>query len=396
MKKEKRGLKLKKQKKSPAVNTEEKLGLQPNFSLEKVPDIKIKSLHIQNMKAYDDFFLDFTEDDNIKPFVCFIGDNGTGKSTALNAIQMIFQRYEGYEEHRLLERLSRCIRHASYSNNKTISPNNFLIEADITSSYGDYAIKFDKTGFLDDHPEEIKQILYRLCYYARFDKELHQFQLIRSKWDQFKGLFEAVTGFEINETIDIFASEDPEQEDLLDKYVLGFTVKKPFETISHKDCSNGEKKVIKSFSTLLNLEVQPRIILIDDIAMHVALGRHMALIDSLQSCYPNSQIFSTTHSYRMTKNLKKRSQIYDLRRIHACPIIVSEPWRLRLIDELEDALYKLEGLDSPEAKILYGNGKKIITACYLEINDLCKFQNDVKSFLKEVSDLYVIGMMSCG
>lgn len=368
----------------------------PNFTLAKVPEIKIKNLRIHNYKAYSDYYMDFEEGDKVKPFICFIGENGVGKSTALNALQLIFTRLEGWESDRIKENLGRCVRHVDYTQNGVYGEEDFLIEAEITSDYGEYTVRINKNGFIDDHPKEIKMNAYRLCYFARFDQELHQFQLIREKWSQFKTLFESVTGYEVEEMTDVFSSsEDPEERDMMEKYVLGFTVKKPHETISHKECSNGEKKVIKSFSTMLNLEIPPKIILIDDIAMHVALGKHIRLIDAMNSCYPDSQIFSTTHSYRMTKCLKRRSQIYDLRTIHATPVIKSEPWRFRVIDEIDDALYKVEGLGDDELLSLYNTGIKLRDVCSLEIKDLCKFQNDVSRFLKEVSDLYVIGMLSC-
>ena len=368
----------------------------PNFRLDTTPDIQVRSLRIQKFKAYDEYSLDFTENGEIKPFVCFIGENGVGKSTVLNAIQLIFTRLEGYEATRIRDNLGKCVRHVDFNQDGIYGNSNFLIEADISSSYGNYTVKIDKTGFLEDHPKEIKLIAYRLCYFASFDQELHQFQLIREKWGQFKTLFESVTGYEIEEMTDVFsASDDPMQKDMLEKYVLGFIVKKTHEIISHKECSKGERKVIKSFSTMLNLEISPKVILIDDIAMHVALGRHLTLIDAMRSCYPESQIFSTTHSYRMTKCLKRRSQIYDLRTIHANSILIAEPWRFMVIDEIDDALYKLDGLVDQGGSKLYNRGKKIRLVCYSKINDLDEFRVDVSNFLKEVSDLYVIGMMSC-
>jgi predicted ATPase len=367
----------------------------PNFILNSVPEIRIRSLHVRQFKAYDDFYFDFSNGSDIKQFVCFIGENGTGKSTVLNVIQMLFQRYDGYSEQRMLAKFGACVRHTNHKTHAMYTDEDFLIEAEIESEYGNYTVCMNKRGFVHDHPQEIKQILYRLCYFARFDKELDQFQLIRDKWDYFKDLFESVTNYEIEEISDVFSSSsDPEEEAMAEKYVLGFTVKKPFETIFHRECSNGEKKVIKSFSTLLNLEIQPRIILIDDIAMHVALGRHMALIEAMQKCYPKSQIFSTTHSYRMMKNLKKIKEIYDLRIIHANTIIKAEPWRLRIIDEIDDAMYKIEDLDSVRKVDLYNIGKKLRDASTMYINDLHSYQQSVSDFLKEVSDIYVIGVMS--
>ncbi len=364
------------------------------FSLDTVPNIQIKNIRIQNFKAYDDFTMDFTKNDSVKPFICFIGENGVGKSTVLNAIQMLFQRYDGYDSERLINQMQTCVRHVSSSKTNACG-DDFLIEAEIKCENGDYKVGLNKNGFIEDHPSEMKQLLYRLCYYAKFDRDLHQFQLTRDKWDTFKALFESVTGYEIEEMTDVFSySEDPVQARLMDKYILGFLVKKPFEMISHKECSNGEKKVIKSFSTLLNLEIAPRVILIDDIAMHVALSRHIALIEAMQRCYPASQIFSTTHSYRITKSLRRIDEIYDLRLMHANEIVVSEPWRLRLIDEMDDALYKLDGLNTENGKILYETGKKIRDCCTLPVRDLQDFQKDVMKFLKEVSDLYIIGVLS--
>jgi len=371
---------------------EETLAIKsPNFILKQVPEIQVKSLHIKNFKAYEDYHFDFAEGQDIKPFVCFIGENGTGKSTALNVIQMLFQRYEGYSDARMLAKFGPCVR----GEDGLYTDSDFLVEAEIESSVGDYTVRMNKRGFIDDHPKEIKQILYRLCYFARFDKELDQFQLVREKWDNFKSLFESVTDFTIEEVEDVFSSSsDPAEAAMMEKYVLGFTVEKPFETIFHRSCSNGEKKVIKSFSTLLNLEISPRIILIDDIAMHVALGRHMALIEAMQSCYPDSQIFSTTHSYRITKNLQRRSQVYDLRTMHANPILSGESWRFRVMDEIDDALYKLDGLGLDSSNELYDAGKKLRDASGNEIKDLRRYQERLATFLKEVSDLYVIGMLS--
>lgn len=370
---------------------------QPNFYISNVPNIKIRSLHIKNFKAYEDYTFDFSsKGSGIKPFICFIGENGAGKSTALNVIQMLFQRYEGYTEERMLAKFSKCIRSKEYGDVNINSDDDFLLESEIESSLGNYTVRMNKTGFIDDHPDEIKRILYRLCYYARFDKELDQFQLVRDKWDNFKNLFESVTNYEINEIDDIFSSSsDMVESSMMEKYVLGFTVKKSYETIHHRACSNGEKKVIKSFSTLLNLEISPRIILVDDIAMHVALGKHIALIEAMQKCYPDSQIFSTTHSYRITKNIKRSSQIYDLRMMHSDDLLKNETWRYRVIDEIDDALYKLDGLGEGNYQDLYECGKKLRYACSSNIKHLCDFQKELVKFLQEVSNQYVIGMLSC-
>lgn len=65
----------------------------PNFKLDesKIPSVKIQKLRIQNLKGYKDYTFDFAEEDGTcKPFLCFHGKNGTGKTTILDVIQLIF------------------------------------------------------------------------------------------------------------------------------------------------------------------------------------------------------------------------------------------------------------------------------------------------------------------
>jgi len=230
--------------------------------------------------------------------------------------------------------------------------------------------------------------LNRLCFYARLDQELHQFQLNREKWTIFKELCEAVTGFEIEEKKNVFdMSEDPIQADLMQQYVLGFWVKKPHEKISHTECSAGERKIIKSFSTLLNMEYTPKIICVDNVTMHVELGRHIALIESIKKCFSNSQIFATTHSYRMSRNFGAKNQMYDLRLVNN-PDLTS--FQLQVGDEIEEALSKLKSFstNTETVKELIKVGERIAHQCLG--NDMeVDMRQEVEGFLKRVVHLHV-------
>jgi len=368
----------------------------PDFKINEIPTVKLKSIHFHNYKAFEDFFLDFSGDNSEKLFACFYGPNGCGKTTILNTIQMIFSRYEGYDEQRLKALLSKSIRHIG--NSEKSIPSDFLVTAKISSSLGDYEIQITKNGFIKDHPPEIKQIVYRLCFYTRFDQELHQFQLQRSQWLTFKDLFESVTGFEVEEIETLFdQSDDPRQAEMLRKYVLGFNVLKPDETISHRECSSGERKIIKSFSTLLNKEYMPQIILVDNVAMHVEAGRHIDLINSMKRCFPNSQIFATTHSYHISKNFGERNQLYDLRMIKASNLIRSERWRMYLADEIQDLIFKLQSMSLYHDIVdsLLGEGRYLINKLMAfngteEQTDI--LLTDVKRFITDVGILFVNDM----
>jgi len=366
----------------------------PDFQLDEsqIPDLRVKSIRFQNYKVFEDFTLDLTSEDGCKKFACFFGPNGCGKTTILEGIQLIFSRFEGRTPENIRAFLGKSVRHVNGKQDGGIyRDNDFLISACLSCSLGDYEVQINKTGFIKDHPVEVKNILYRLCFYARFDQELHQFQLARNKWNTFKDLFESVTGFEIEESVDIFSnSADPDQAKMMRKFVLGFSVQKPDEIISHKECSAGERKIIKSFSTLLSKEYNPRVILVDNVAMHVESGRHLNLINSLKRCFPNSQIFATTHSYQISRNFGERSELYDLRLLKVSDLLKAEPFRLYWVDEIQDAISKLKSFTMRDMSGQIQTGESLIKRCLTaSLGDQRMLPAEVGVFLKEVAQLFV-------
>lgn len=358
---------------------------------DRLPYLRVRSVKIKDLKSFENVEFDFFDNQ----FVCFIGPNGTGKSTALQVIQLIFSKNEGSDMERLNARLGRVIRQVKGRGSGTISCDDFLITAQIECEYGDYEVKINKDGFIKDHPPYAKELLFRLCYFSSLDRELHQFQLKKEKWDIFKDLFEKITGYEIAQQDDLnsSASFDPMFNEEMEKYVLGFWVTKPHEVVFYRDCSDGERKVIKSLSTLLNMDFTPRIILIDNIEMHVESKRHMPLVISLKKCFPESQIFSTTHSTRISKNFQIQREIYDLRWIYASPLFRKEPWRLYCIDEIDDFVSKAECLyDKVLSDKLVKDGI-YIRKNLLESVDGTGLIDSVKKFTRDVEENFVNDML---
>jgi predicted ATP-dependent endonuclease of OLD family len=360
----------------------------PDFKPEQILNIRLKSIHYNHFMVFEDYSLDF----NGNNFCCFIGLNGSGKTTILDSIQLIFSRFDGYKKDRLVNNLSQLIRHQESRVSGVYSSDDFLITAQIQSSLGNYEIQINKNGFIKDHPEEIKNLVYRLCFYARFDQELNIFQLERGQWNKFKELFESVTGYTIKEITTMFdQGDDPIRAEMLNKYVLSFDVQKPNETIRHTECSDGEKKVIKSFSTLLNKEYIPQIILIDNIEAHIESNRHLSLIKSMKKCFPNSQIFATTHSHQISKNFGERKELYDLRLIKALPIIKRNPWRLYLTDEVRDSLAKLESIKTiKSSNPLVRRGHDILKKILSPKIEEEYLINNIKEFVNQVSQLVIL------
>ena len=359
----------------------------PNFQIDRIPEVRVKSIHFKNYKAYDDHTFNFVDNDGkVREFSCFIGPMGSGKSTLLYSIQLLFSHFEGYDPTRIENNLSKSIRHVEASKRKR---SNFKIVAKITVDDKPHTLTLDKKGFKRKHPKPIREILSRVCYLSSLDRDLNKFQLKRDRWPKFKELFESVTGYVIEEYTNPFfdGSDDPHLSGLLQKHVLDFVVKKPHETIHGKECSDGEKKIMKSFSTMLNLDYTPSIILIDNFEMHVHRFRHMALLEALRKCYPESQIFSTTHSHFVSKALGETAGIYDMRMLRANDIVKVEPWRLKIIDEVEDCIIKLQSMEGEPR--LFKEAEKIKVLCYSEIKYLGPFKKKLTRFFNEVSELLV-------
>jgi len=83
----------------------------PNFQLDKLPKIRIKSIRLENYKAFEAHTFDFTNNGEIQDFICFIGPNGVGKSTILNALQLLFYRLEGRSDQNVVGMLGKAVRH---------------------------------------------------------------------------------------------------------------------------------------------------------------------------------------------------------------------------------------------------------------------------------------------
>lgn len=368
-----------------------------------LPFLRLKSLRLQNFKIFSDYKLDFlNEDGSVKNFSCFIGPNGHGKSTLLYVIQLLFSNFNGRDEDKLKILLGKAVRHneeEKYTNH-SLTEKDFLITAEfitnpdylITGVHNTYEIQINRNGFVKDHPEYIREKAYRICYLTRFDQELHNFQIEKCKWEKFKTLFEAVTGFTITPHEDIFSqSKDFISNSLLKEYYCNFYVKKPNETIIYKECSDGERKIIKSFSTLLELEMTPQIILVDNVEMHIESSRHLHLIKALKSCFPLSQIFVTTHSYHISRNINEMKNRYDLRMMYANDNIKENPRMLNLIDEISDSVIKLDSI--PNLNSIVEEGKMLKDICLNKKVDVNFIEEKIISFLNKAQSAYVKALL---
>jgi energy-coupling factor transporter ATP-binding protein EcfA2 len=336
------------------------------------PRIGLKSLELVNFCKYEDVVIDFTHNGRILPMACLVGPNGTGKTTILDAVTMLCSNYSGYDPRRFSAMMYRRVRNWIHLTTDNQMRNaSFKVRGTFEVTYpvyappyipeesskvlssdgkrhlpvGEYIVEFTRHGVVSRHPEFIEMRLPRYVFMARFDQELSLFQLKRDRWPMFQELFSAVTGFPIEEDIDMFYdTSDARMRRLQNDYVLGFVIHKPKEIIRHKMCSSGERKIAKCFSTILNAPIEPCIIAIDNVLMHIEVGRHLAVMSSLLKCFPSSQLIVACHSIPVAKCLPDREMLFDMRWLDLPGIMWREAWRLRILDDVQEALERLSSI----------------------------------------------------
>lgn len=309
--------------------------------------LAVKSIRIKNFKCYEDHTINLFPESGDGVFLLFgsFGPNGSGKTTVLDAVTLAFSSFASYTEDRLEVALRKYIRNYKFLSPSEQSKANFLVEADITSDLGDYTVAINKFGYVDGkcHPEKIQNEILTQCFRTRYDEELNTFQLRLDRWDVFKDLFESVTGFTVRKKecpMSPFTVKDAASKAsmaLLDEYVLELNIVKPNETITDRECSKGEKKILKNFTTLLNKNNIPSVILIDDVEMHVELDRHMHLIHCIERCFPGSQVIFTTHSPKIIYE-------FDIERMHDLTVQsgIEEKWRKSVVRLLKKTTFFCE------------------------------------------------------
>lgn len=317
-----------------------------------IPRLQLKSLELINFGLYEHVVIDFmsrVHQRQTEPLICLIGPNGCGKSTILAAIQMLFCKFGEYEDERYKSLFTKYIRNVKKMNSESIKNEDLMVKGIFSISNGeDYDVRITRQkGVVSFHPQCVSDFLPHFCFYARFDQELDIFQLKRSQWNKFKNLFEGITGYEIFEDVTLFdQSEDTRLNNLIKDYVLAFNARKDGNLIGHKQCSAGEKKIIKTFSTILNKTIQPSIILIDNAVMHVESERHLNVLKSIEECFENSQVILTCHSEPVKRGFADRNKIIDLRCLKTeSP---NDFWKLRYLDELIEMKEKVNACNNGE------------------------------------------------
>ncbi len=296
----------------------------------------LKQLRLENYCGYISHTFDFFRSDGTPyPFVCFFGPNGIGKTTLLNAIAMLTMDTSGRGARHVVESLQKYIYNTDYDPTvnrvkKDAKQTKMLIEGTYEIDGKDYIVRLTGKGWdrndlaplapADVEPEERARRIQsgpwgedhmrfrrRVSHYIRSDSDLgmNKFQIILDHKSDFEEIVSEIMRFPAECLL-------PMSDKIQDReYCTDFVITKKNKTRTHfRSMSAGERKICKSFSDTLNLmhnfsnpipgepsmDGWPRLLLLDNVVMHVYYDRHIRMVECLKHIFSRQQIFATTHS----------------------------------------------------------------------------------------------------
>lgn len=298
----------------------------------------LKKLKLVNYCNFESYEIDFTKPSG-EPYkyVCFFGPNGIGKSTLLEAISMLTANWSGRGESFIRQSLQKYVRSEDYDPtwqkvlDKQIAsaPKGMMIEGTYMMDGDEYIVQLTENGYVrndfapippDDLDKEDAAAIVqsgpwgrehlkyrqRIAHFLKSDSDLsmHKFQLHFAQKDKFEKIISTIMRYptKVSEPVGFTGDERT--------YCTDVTIEKKGHKIHFKRMSAGERKICKSFSEVFNtmqalaypapgesaMVGWPRLLLLDNVVMHVYYDRHVQMIDCLKEVFEQQQIFATTHS----------------------------------------------------------------------------------------------------
>jgi len=303
--------------------------------------IKLKKVIMKNFCGFKDAVFDFT-DKNGKPndFSLLFGPNGTGKSTLLNAIQIL----SSPKEH-IGRDLSIVFRKLIY--NQDYDPSyqelkvaegivqdlDMYLEGIFETDDGEKRIVFEATS---DKNKRSGIVLNELllnpraknnnknAYYIDADNPMNMNKFIIPKdkhVEKFLDIAEAVYGFKCYLALPASDEYDEESYVFYDDFVIEKPRGNDLVKVHFKRMSAGEKKIATLLRHLCNPDYIDNldIIIVDNLELHIYFKRHKKMIDKLLEHFPNKQFICSSHSETMIGHIREirgERNLYDIEFYH--------------------------------------------------------------------------------
>jgi predicted ATPase len=265
-----------------------------------ISGMKITHLKLQHFKGFESAYFEFGNN----PINLFFGPNGIGKSSILEAVQLVANPriFDGRTKDDVAFYLHSLIQDNDYSplaaRVLTKGMNWLRLEGHFDGGVARSVLTNE--GFV----ERIPDAHGGHAFYVDADNSsnLAKFQLTDVEAPKFVELAEAIYGYECDldgEVLDERTGEDGVTVKHL--FYNDFILYKGPAKVHFAQMSDGEKKI----ATLLRQICNPDntagrdIILIDNIEMHVYYKRHRVMLEKLLEMFAGKQIVATTHSPEM-------------------------------------------------------------------------------------------------
>jgi len=313
---------------------------------------KIKTLHLKNYYGYQDLEFDFTKKGKAKNLVILIGENGVGKTSILDAIQLLSSASRYYGRDTTLS-FAKYTYHNNYepakqeyqrelASQKLVRDENGKVIVDNTKGQlqtddKEYLVaimagmrEMEISGIWET-PDGDKEVIIKTsgvvknelynggsteCHYfiqADSLSNMGKFQIEEERANLFLDLAETIYGYKcsldnkVDATLGMVGAEKM-------YFYVDLILEKPWgDKVHFKRMSDGEKKIATLIRSLCDptYMVEYDIILIDNIAMHIYWKRHELLIKKLLSTFPEKQFILTTHSGILSKKTPT-DNLYDI------------------------------------------------------------------------------------
>jgi ABC-type lipoprotein export system ATPase subunit len=296
----------------------------------------IKNIKLINFMGYRNVeFNFFNYDGFFKPLVLIFAPNGSGKSSLLNAINLVYNSYnlksrdsslllkksiysEDYDPHYQILRIkegliSECnmlidatlVNKNTKQEGKVIINNSGVVETclnDVDSAYFIDADSPINSRSFQIHSKDAKNFLDLSKIIYNFDCEFDQNKFVNINTDESFTL----------DFVNKFGGDLPE-----DGYYTDFIINKYGTKVHYKSFSGGEKKIATMLSILCDSEKidKSSLILIDSFEKEIYFKRQSRAVDKMLEVFNDKQFFIVTHSETLINHVKKKHGedfLYDI------------------------------------------------------------------------------------
>jgi hypothetical protein len=258
---------------------------------------KLKFLSLKNFCGYRHMEIDFNASNS--PMHVVFGPNGTGKSTLLSSIRILSnpRMFLSRDNDLVFRKLTW---HPDYDPSTigfTPSEADLLLTAIFSDKEGkESKVVMDAHGVVVNELPHYRSDQEGFSIFVDADHpiNLNKFQLPSEAADKFLSLARTVYGLPSSLGAPLRVAELDASRD----FHLDFVIEKGDVRVHFKRMSDGEKKIATLLRHICTEAVHntSRIILIDNVEMHIYFKRHPLLAKALCSEFPDHQFITTSHS----------------------------------------------------------------------------------------------------